>query len=60
MRHTWLGRNHESVFEDSCIDRYQLALDMLITAKSSSRFSVCSSFHAVVQASDTPVDVEQH
>ena len=47
MRHTWLGRKHESVFEDSCIDRYQLALDMLITAKSSSRLSVCSSSHAV-------------
>ena len=60
MRHTWLGRKHESVFEDSCIDRYQLALDMLITAKSSSRFSVCSSSPAVAQALDTPVDVEQH
>ena len=30
-----------------CIDRYQLALDMLITAKNSSRLSVCSSSHAV-------------
>ena len=60
MRHTWLGSKHESVFVDSCIDRYQLALDMLITAKSSSRFSVCSTFPAVVKASDTPVDVEHH
>ena len=49
-----------SVIEDSCIDRYQLALDMLITAKSSSRFSVYGTFPAIVQASDTPVDVEHH
>ena len=60
MRHTWLGGKHESVFEDSCIDRYQLALDMLITAKIPSLFSVCSSFPAVVQASDTSVGVEHH
>ena len=44
MRHIWLGRKHESVFEDSCIDRYQLALDMLITAKSSSWVSVAVPF----------------
>lgn len=60
MRHTWLGRKHESVFEDSCIDRYQLALDVFITAKSSSRFSVCSTFPAVVQVLDTSVGVEYH
>jgi len=34
------GREHAYVFQESCIDRYQLALDMLIAAKKFSRFRV--------------------
>ena len=30
-----VGRKHESVFQESCIDRYQLALCMLIAVKNS-------------------------
>ena len=37
------GREHGYVFQVSCIDRYQLALDMLIAAKKSSRFPICNT-----------------
>ena len=55
-----VGRKHESVFRDSCIDRYQLALDMLIGAKSSSRFPVCNTSPVVILESDTFVGVKHH
>ena len=55
-----VGRKHEFVFQESCIDRYQLALDRLIVAKSSSRFPVCNTFPAAMLESDTSVGVEHH
>ena len=55
-----VGRKHEFVFQESCIDRYQLALDRLIVAKSSSRFPVCNTFPAEMLESDTSVGVEHH
>ena len=55
-----VGRKHESVFQESCIDRYQLALDVLIVAKSSSRFPVCNTFSAIMLEPNTSVGVEHH
>ena len=54
------GREHGYVFQESCIDRYQLALDMLIAAKKSSRLPICNTFPAVMLESATSVGLEHY
>ena len=52
------GREHAYVFQESCIDRYHLALDMLIAVKNFSRFPFCNTSLAVMLESATSDGLE--
>ena len=54
------GREHAHVFQETCIDRYQLALDMLIAVKNSSRFRICNTSLAVMLESAASVGLEHN
>ena len=54
------GRGHGYIFQESCIDRYQLALDVLIAVKKSSRFRICNTSLALLLQSAASVGLEHY